>query len=118
MPEEVVTIIASRARLGAACKWPSHPESQPPSDRKSMPGHAACGPEPNPPDSSIKASADALKAPRCLLEHPFDYSRIVITVSEVVIQGRETVLLAFLLHLVKLLDFELVVADHSPIIRC
>src|SRR5262249_6577683 len=58
----------------------------------------------------------ALKAAYCLLEEPFDNTRIVVAEAHNMVERREAVRLAGLLHLVKLRFVKLVVLDGSPVV--
>lgn len=51
-----------------------------------------------------------------LLENPLDYPRIVVTETEVVIQGGKTMGLTRLLHFVQLRNLELVILDDTPVV--
>ncbi len=52
--------------------------------------------------SLSEAPAHPLKAATRLLKHPLHYSRVVVTESQIVIQRRETMRLARLLHFIQL----------------
>src|SRR5262249_38729710 len=65
----------------------------------------------------IKASTYALKSARSLLEHPFDYPGVVVAITQVMVERREAMLLALLLHVVELLDLEFMIPDDSPVVR-
>src|SRR5262245_58748352 len=64
----------------------------------------------------FKASTHSLESTAGLFQDPLDCSRIVVAVGEVMVQGREAMRLALLLHRVELLDFKLVMANAAPIV--
>src|SRR6266478_7136060 len=71
-----------------------------------------------------RVSRVVLEAARCsfkpvhrLLQRPLDYPGVVIAITKDVVACRETMLRAFDLHLIQLLNVELVVFDRSPVVR-
>jgi hypothetical protein len=63
-----------------------------------------------------ETACDALKSADSLFHNPLDHTRIVVTETEVVIQGRKAVGLASLLHFVQLRHIELMIFDDTPIV--
>ena len=68
------------------------------------------------PASLYKATVDSLEAMGSLFENPFQNSGIVVTETEVMIQGRETMSLARLLHFIELGHVELVIFNDTPVV--
>src|SRR5882762_10289712 len=65
----------------------------------------------------LEASRCSFEPVHCLLQRPLDYAGVVIAIAKDVVACRETVLRALDLHLIELLNVELVVFDRSPVVR-
>src|SRR6266403_6260379 len=65
----------------------------------------------------LEAAGRSLESVHSLLGGPGHHPQGVVAIAENVIAGREAMLGAIDLHLVKLLDVELVSSDHTPIMR-
>ena len=68
------------------------------------------------PETLSEVSADSLETVSSLFQNPLDDPGIVVTETEVMIQGREAISLTRFLHLVQLRNLEIVVLDGSPIV--
>ena len=62
-----------------------------------------------------KAAAHTLESVASLLQNPLDDPRIVVAETQVMIQGREAMGLARLLHFVHLRNFKFVVSNRPPV---
>lgn len=66
--------------------------------------------------SVFKAANAALEPAFCVFPHPLDHSRVIVAISEIMVERGEAVLLASLLHSVQLVAVKCELVDIAPIV--
>ena len=68
--------------------------------------------------SVLEAAAGSSKSMQRLGQTPLDHPHVIVAVTKNVVAGREAMLGAIHLHVIELLHIKLVIAHHSPVVRC